>query len=602
MTRSDWLNLNGLWDYVVCPDSVELPVFEEASQILVPFAIESALSGVARALLPGERLWYRRWFTVPESWRGQRTLLHFGAVDFEAEVFVGGHRVGSHEGGFLPFSFDITACLDESEGRETELVVAVHDGTNRERGKQSLHPAEIFYTAVSGIWQTVWIEPVPETHIRALAITPSFRDATFTVATDVDGPLPRDAALEVVVSPTGAEVVRATGKPDTALTLHIPDARAWSPDDPFLYDFTVRLVDENAETIDEVQSYAGLRSFSVERAPDGYQRIFLNGAPAVQSGLLDQGYWPDGLYTAPTDDALAFDVTIAKRLGFTMLRKHMKVEPARWYYHCDRLGLIVWQDMPASGPFPQDTRGGRRLWAIGRALGRIGIDAWGPIGAQFFRHVAWKAPKIGAEDESRTATERACFERQLHDMVDTLRNVTCIAGWVPFNEGWGQWDAERISHDVATQDPTRLVDHASGWFDLLIGDFVSYHDYGMPPKLPARTRVHGRAIALSEFGGMNFPVPGHVWQAAGKPALYRVYPSTDRFQAAYSRVFTALAAQARAGLSLAVYTQLTDVELELNGVMTYDREVVKVDEVQSRYLNAAFIDAGDEAPQSDRQR
>lgn len=574
-----WLNLNGLWEYVVQDAAHGRPAFDPDRRILVPFAIESALSGVKAALSPAERLWYRRAVHVPADWAGRRVLLHFGAVDFEAEVFVNGHLVGGHRGGYTPFTFDIT---DRLSGAETELVVAVHDPTDHERGKQTLDPEGLSYTSVSGIWQTVWLEAVGERFIGDIALRTSFADSTIAVGVAVGDATGLD--LEVVVSADGREVARGSTAAGDDLVLEVPDARPWSPDDPFLYDLVLRLR-EGAEVLDEVTSYTGIRSFGIERTPDGHRRFFLNGAPIFHHGVLDQGYWPDGLYTAPTDEALAFDVQLLKDLGFNMARKHVKIESARWYHHCDRLGLLVWQDMPSGGHASPALM--KMIMGVVRVLGFLRQDIWGPFGTWVFRHGVWRIREDRTGGGGRTPAQRQLFETQLHAMLDALGNAPSIAVWVPFNEGWGQYDSVRIARDIARRDPTRAVDHASGWSDQLVGDIVSYHDYATTQRLPARRRIRDRVLALSEYGGLNHVPAGHTWRDE-PPALYHTYDDAGEMRRTYESLLEQLRQLSVRGLSAAVLTQLSDIELEMNGLVSYDRAVVKVDADRSAALGRAL--------------
>jgi len=576
MRRPDWINLNGLWEYSLQPRHADKPHFSAAQRILVPFPIESALSGVGRAIGPEDRLWYRRTAHVPDSWRDSRLLLHFGAVDFAAEVWVGGVRVGAHEGGFTPFTFDITEqCADGS----ADIVVAVLDATDRERGKQDVSPDGLFYTAASGIWQTVWIEAVPQQYIRDLKIVPAAAAGTLEISATVGGG--SHLRLHIEVREHDKVVATASGTTATSLLVAVPGARLWSPDDPFLYDLTARLLDREV-VVDEVASYAGIRTISIERDADGYRRFHLNGEPLFLSGVLDQGYWPDGIYTAPTDKALAFDVEVTRRLGFNLSRKHAKVEPARWYHHCDRLGLLVWQDMPSGGP-----SGGPRVWtallmAVYRTLTLLHSRLWnGRFTPWLFRELLWQGR--WAKDR-RSEASRASFESQHREMIDALRNSPSIVGWVPFNEGWGQFEATRVAQTVARQDPTRIVDHASGWFDELTGDIVSYHDYARRPGLPARRRIRDRVIALSEYGGLTLVVNGHHW-GPGDGHAYHLSTTGEELDAVYAGLLEHLQGLKDHGLAAAVLTQLTDVENELNGLVTYDRAVVKIDETTSRSLH-----------------
>jgi hypothetical protein len=516
LMRPDWLNLNGFWDYAVVARTAPAPETFDG-RILVPFAIQSHLSGVARAVGPDERVWYRRWFRAPARLPRHRLLLHFGAVDWEAVVYVNGRQVGEHRGGYDPFTFDITEAL--SEGPEQQLLVAVWDPTDKgpqPRGKQVLEPHGIWYTAVTGIWQTVWLEPVAETHVDHLAIAPENDLSGVTVAVAVGGPSTRDLVTLTALDHE-TPVATATGIAGERLTLRLPHPRLWSPSDPFLYGLRVRLASGDA-----VESYFGLRTIDVATDARGFRRLFLNHAPLFEFGLLDQGWWPDGLYTAPTDAALAFDLETTRNLGFNTIRKHVKVEPARWYYHADRLGLLVWQDMPSG--------------------------------------------------DNDTADARAGFARELERVVDALDNHPSIVMWVPFNEGWGQHDTRRYVEWLQARDPTRLVDNASGWMDEGAGQVSDAHAY----PGPARPLLEDdRAAVLGEFGGLGLPLEGHTWIDKGNWG-YRSYESPAALGRAYRDLLYQLRLLTGEGLAAAIYTQTTDVEVEVNGVMTYDRAVVKL--------------------------
>jgi beta-galactosidase/beta-glucuronidase len=551
MVRRDWINLNGLWSYAITRDETP-PVYE--GSILVPFAIESSLSGVGRPLLPQETLWYRRTFQIPAGWAGKRVLLHFGAVDWAAVVTLNGQRVGDHRGGYLPFSFDVTPLLVDGDN---ELVVQVQDPTDtssQARGKQTLHPGGILYTAVSGIWQTVWLEPVPDVHIESVTAVPDALAGTVSVDVTTSAATP----VSITIRDGDRVVAETAGTAGTPVVLRIPEAHLWSPDDPHLYDCEVAIPGG-----DTVSSYFGMRSFGIANDTDGHPRLTLNGRILFQYGVLDQGYWPDGLYTAPTDEALRSDVELARRLGYNMVRKHMKVEPLRWYYHCDRLGVIVWQDMPSGG----DTR--NQTW-----LGFLAI-----AGMHLRDDTPASRRRLGRERDE----DRRDFESELSEMICHLEGETCIATWVPFNEGWGQFGASAVAARVKHQDPPRLVNHASGWHDQGGGDLASLHRYILPLRMPRAPA--GRCPVIDEFGGYSLLVEGHIWQFT-RGFVYRLFASPARLLTAYKQlVLRQLQPLVGRGLSAAVYTQLTDVEQETNGLVTYDREIVKFDEEVLRGLN-----------------
>ncbi|HEY1106554.1 MAG TPA: glycoside hydrolase family 2 TIM barrel-domain containing protein [Agromyces sp.] len=564
LARDSHLSLNGHWEYAFTGDDARPAAWD--GRILVPYSPEAERSGVGRQLQPGEHLWYRRTVRLPEGFLVDRVILHFGAVDQRCRVFVDGEPVGEHEGGYLPFSIDVTDRL--ADGAEHELVVDVVDPSDtsfHSRGKQSLHRGGIWYTAQSGIWQPVWIESVPDLHVQRLDLRPRLADEAVEVVVEASGPIVRDVAptrrdagapgttaeaaplATVVLFDDGREIARAEGPAGTTLTLPVPDPRRWTPDDPFLYDLEVRLGD------DVVRSYVGMRSVGV--APDafGRPRLMLNGEPVFHAAVLDQGYWPDGLYTPPSDEAMVSDLLAMKALGFNAVRKHIKIEPLRWYHHCDRLGLLVWQDL---------VNGGRRYNpAVITAPVKL------PVRFDDRRHRLF-----GRQD----AAGRAEFTRELEATVRLLQNSPSVVVWVPFNEGWGQFDALDAVERVRALDPDRVIDHASGWHDQGGGDLLSLHVYFRRLKPGRDWGRDGRAVVVSEYGGYSLRLPGH--EFSRKEFGYRRYRSiealTDGFVELHRReVLPAIAA----GLSGIVYTQLSDVEDELNGLITADRTVVKVD-------------------------
>lgn len=533
MTRPKWVNLNGLWDYAITAQDAPRPAQFEG-QLLVPYPLQSALSGVKRALNPGQRLWYRRALHITAG-KGTRLLLHFGAVDWRAEVFLNGKSVATHTGGYDPFTVDITSAIDP-RAKSQELVVAVTDPTDtglQPRGKQVLDPSGIWYTAVSGIWQTVWLEPVPAAYIRDLVLTPDLDAKTLRLSVDSTAP----AGFTATARLRGHIVGRVAANTGAETAIALDRVEPWSPDSPTLYDLEVHLTSG-----DTVKSYFGIRKVAVRKDSAGVNRIFLNNSPKFLIGPLDQGWWPDGLYTAPTDEALRSDIDTLKKLGFNMCRKHVKVEPARWYYWCDKLGFLVWQDLPSAM-----TRGGN------------------PNPTSVRRNAA--------EDAKFPPEAASNFRRELEAMVRQLHNSPSIVVWVPFNEGWGQHDTNDILRWVKSLDPSRLVDGPSGWEDRGYGDLKDKHDYPGPSMFPV---MPGRASVLGEFGGLGLPLEGHLWWNKRNWG-YRTFEDRAQLQAAYEALIEKLAPLVKQGLAAAIYTQTSDVEGEVNGLLTYDRKVVKFD-------------------------
>jgi len=541
MVRKDWMNLNGLWQFEIARGPSHVPTGKTlAKRILVPFPVESALSGVMERVGEQDYLWYRRTFKVPEAWNGKRTLLHFGAVDWDATVFVNGKKIGRHLGGYDAFSFDITDAL-RKDG-EQELIVGVADPTDdatQPRGKQVRKPQGIYYTPTSGIWQTVWLEPVPDAHITKLTILPDADGMRVEITTDViAGQIPErtvhvSGSFEVKAGSRSQGVSRRFSTFTQSDGISLANVKLWSPETPHLYDLKVELR-EGEKVIDAITSYFAIRKISVGKDEKGITRLFLNDKPYFMVGPLDQGFWPDGLYTAPTDEALKYDIEVTKKLGFNMARKHVKVEPERWYYWCDKLGLLVWQDMPSGDKSIRD-----------------------------------KEP-----DLKRTPESAKQYETELKAMIDGLRNHPCIVMWVVFNEGWGQFDTARITKLAKEYDPTRLVNCASGWNDHAgVGDVHDIHVYPGPgaPKPEEK-----RAGVLGEFGGLGLPFKEHMWEA--KSWSYQGTSSSAELTRKYERLLQRVyELKEKSGLSAAVYTQTTDVETEINGLMTYDRAVIKME-------------------------
>ena len=572
LKRERWLNLNGLWDYAITRDSAPQPARMDG-QILVPYPVESKLSRVARKVTPDDRIWYRRSFTVPQGWAGEHVMLNFGAVDFAATIWVNGAVVGSHKGGFDTFGFDITDYLKPGAN---ELVVQAADPTSagtQPRGKQILDPSGIWYTAVSGIWQTVWLEPVPKLHIEDVRATPDIDRGVVDVAVALSGWANDTDAVKLTASAGGKVIASTIIRANRRATLAIPNARLWSPDDPYLYDLKAELVtvadpyagqeerDRKAYDArftagedrtyaaariagaprDTVDTYFAMRKISIGPGRvAGQPAILLNNKPLFQNGTLDQGWWPDGLYTPPSEEAMKSDLVFLKKAGFNMLRKHIKVEPARYYYDADHLGILIWQDMPSGGGEDQFVTGTSKSQAV------LSSDAM-------------------AENQNELAA-----------MIGDLRAFPSIVMWVVNNEGWGQYDSATLARYVKGMDPTRLVNADSGWLDVAPGasDVFDIHTYEDVPNTP--TRQSARAIVIGEYGGIGMPVAGHIWRPGKKNWGYQVATGEEDYLARFRRKMAGVIRAAREdGLSASIYTQTTDVEDEINGLLTYDRARAK---------------------------
>jgi Glycosyl hydrolases family 2, sugar binding domain/Glycosyl hydrolases family 2, TIM barrel domain len=588
-TRERWQNLNGLWEYAVTAKTAPPPI-EFDGQILVPFALEAALSGVGKTLQPTERLWYRRYFTVPIAWDGQRILLHFGAVDYECVVWVNGGLVDAHKGGFDSFSFDVTPFLKNGAN---ELIVAVTDPSDtgeQPRGKQQLKPQGIWYTPVSGIWQTVWLEPVPSgLYLAELRLTPDLDARGLRVVGLTNEAIGDDTyAVRLTATANGRTAASTIVRVNREGLLKIPDARLWSPADPFLYDLKAELVrvknpwpvqtgqgqpggnerrnephqrfgmmerelyskaEVEGEPLDIVGSYFGMRKVTIGPGPvSGQRAILLNGQPIFQHGPLDQGWWPDGLHTPPSDEAIRWEIEWLRQAGFNMLRKHIKVEPARYYYHCDKLGMLVWQDMPSG---------------FNQALRNHPPDRGEPV---------------------RLSVSREQHELELRRMLGRLHNSPSIVTWVVFNEGWGQYETRAMAQWVKAIDRSRLVNANSGWLDMGEGDLYDVHTYDETPLTPKRQ--WNRAVVLGEYGGVGWPIQGHLWNPQMRNWRYQTYQDQTAYMNALRIKMEALVPMKQnLGLSAAVYTQTTDVEGEVNGFMTYDRKFIKAEPAVLRELN-----------------
>ena len=551
MERTEWQNLNGEWDYAIRPKGeVEPATFD--GKILVPFAVESSLSGVQQLVGQENELWYKRTFQVPSAWKGRDILLHFGAVDWQADVFVDDVLIGSHVGGYTPFSLNVTPYLSTKSATH-KLVVRVWDPSDKgyqPRGKQVSNPEGIWYTPVTGIWQTVWLEPVNASHITAIKAIPDVDKQVMHVTVSTCSPSLASDIIEVELLDKGQVIASAKGVQGKELRLAVKQPTLWEPSNPYLYDMKVRLT-KNGRPVDEVKSYTAFRKISTVRDAQGLMRMCLNDKPLFQYGPLDQGWWPDGLYTAPTDEALLYDIKKTKEWGFNMIRKHVKVEPARWYYHCDKEGILVWQDMPSGDMDNQ-----------------------------------WK-PRVynGGTDRQRTEASIANYYQEWKEIMDLCVSNPSVVVWVPFNEAWGQFDTEKVVAWTKAYDPSRLVNPASGGNHRPCGDILDLHNYPGPDMFLFDTI---RVNVLGEYGGIGLAVEDHLWWNKRNWG-YIQFKNSDEVTAEYVKYANILKGFVKKGFSAAVYTQTTDVEGEVNGLMTYDRKVIKINEAQVRAVNQEVI-------------
>ena len=566
MVRAEWQNLNGLWNYAILPVGEDF--VKPEGEILVPFCAESALSGVQKHVGADKALWYERSFTVPKKWKGRDVLLHFGAVDWKAEVWVNGIKVGEHSGGYTPFCFNITSALKKS-GKQT-LRVRVWDATDaafQPRGKQVEHNHGIWYTPVTGIWQTVWMEPVnAATHIKSYSYVWDAESSELKVTVDAEGSFD-ETSIQLLYK----DAVVAEGN-----AMKISGPKLWSPDSPNIYGLRISLR-KGGKVADSVEGYACLRSVSIVKDPkpdrncNSYKRIGLNGKRTFFFGPLDQGWWPDGLYTAPSDEALKFDIIKTKQWGWNMIRKHIKVEPARWYYWCDVLGVSVWQDMPSIADHSRKTNSFRDP-----EIARMQSNEW------------QSDSFIGGTDCIVPQEWKDNYYKEWGEIIAFLKGFQCITVWVPFNEAWGQFDTKDVVKFTREQDNTRLVNEASGGNYAFAGDIIDTHHYACP----AMNNFESKFInVLGEYGGLGYPVPGHLWQQDENWGYGKVLGSGKEVYAIYDKFAQMLKVFIGTGCAAAVYTQTTDVEIEVNGIMTYDREVVKMDEKLLRATNLSVIEA-----------
>lgn len=549
LERTDWVNLNGEWEYAIKPKGeVEPNSFD--GNILVPFAVESSLSGVQKEVGENNELWYKRSFAVPANWKNKDVVLNFGAVDWKADVFVNDILIGSHQGGFTPFSFNITPYLTGKSNQK--LVVRVWDPSDRgyqPRGKQTSNPEGIWYTPVTGIWQTVWLEPVATNHITSVKSIPNIDNGTMNVTVGTSQPC-NTAVVEVKLLDKGQVVASAKGVQGKELRLAVQNPTLWDTSNPYLYDMKVSLT-KDGKVVDDVKSYTAFRKISSKRDANGIMRMQLNNKNLFQYGPLDQGWWPDGLYTAPTDEALLYDIIKTKDWGFNMIRKHVKVEPARWYYHCDKEGILVWQDMPS-----------------------------GDMGNQWAPHTY-----NGGTDKERSSASIANYYQEWKEIMDLCVSHPSVVVWVPFNEAWGQFDTEKVAEWTKNYDPSRLVNPASGGNHRACGDILDLHNYPGPSMFlfdPQRVTV------LGEYGGIGLPLENHLWWNKRNWG-YIQFKNSDEVTAEYVKYANELKEMVDRGFSAAVYTQTTDVEGEVNGLMTYDRKEIKINEAAVKKANQAVI-------------
>ena len=526
--RKEWINLNGLWEFSITALDQKPEKWE--GNILVPYPVESAISGVKKRVNENQNLWYRRSFQIPRSWKKQQIILNFEASDWETTVWIDGKEAGNHKGGYDPFSFNITDYLDRHKNHE--LLVCVWDPTDKgtqPRGKQVSEPGGIWYTPTTGIWQTVWMEPVPDTYISSFRTVTDIEQGTVTFTTNIVNP--ESSRIRITISDNGESIISDTGECNSSLTLKIPYPVLWTPDNPHLYEVTLELLKGN-EIIDKLSGYSGLRKISTGKTIDGFTRLLLNNKFVYQNGPLDQGFWPDGIYTPPSEKAMVNDLEMIKKMGFNMLRKHVKIENRIFYNWCDKIGLLVWQDMPSGD-----------------------------------KYISGGQPDIEKDKQSIDQ-----FEYELKKMIDTKYNHPSIIMWIPFNEGWGQFETDRITKLIKDYDTTRLVNSASGWTDRGTGDVSDIHHYPEPAVPQAENR---RAIVLGEFGGLGLPVQGHTWEQ--KNWGYRTMEDSLQLLARYESYYDQIYHYVREkGLSATIYTQTTDVETETNGLMTYDRKINKM--------------------------
>ena len=551
LVRNDWKNLNGLWDYTITSKGENKPENYDG-EILVPFPIESSLSGVRKRISKEQELWYHKNFQIPKKWKSKEIIIHFGAVDWESELWINDINVGLHKGGYDPFSFNITPYL--RKGKNQKLELRVWDPTDdgfQPRGKQIKNPKGIWYTPVSGIWQTVWLEPVNYKHITNIHTTTDIDDSSVLIKLFSSYDF-KDDLIEFVLKEDEKVLQKTIIKADLETKISFENPKLWSPESPFLYDLEIKLI-SNGKIIDHIETYFGMRKISIKKDVNGTRRMMLNNKEYFQVGTLDQGWWPDGLYTAPSDEALKFDIFKTKEFGFNMIRKHVKVEPARWYFHADKIGMLVWQDMPNGEKIE------RPKWQRNNFFN----------GQEFI-------PSFESEMN---------FKNEWNEIIDFLYSNPSIVCWVPFNEAWGQFKTEEISQLTKNIDPSRLVNAASGGNYYNVGDITDIHNYPEPKMLfynPNQSNV------LGEYGGIGLAIENHLWQS-DKNWGYVKYKSSEKATDEYVNFANQLLEMVLKGFSGAIYTQTTDVEGEVNGLITYDRKIIKLDMERVKEINKKVI-------------
>ena len=549
MVREQWQNLNGSWDYAILPKGSSEPAAFDG-KILVPFAIESSLSGVQKMVGDKSELWYHRTFSISSAWKNKSLVLHFGAVDWKADIWINDIKVGAHQGGYTPFSLDITPFILKDKAQK--LVVKVWDPTDQgfqPRGKQVSLPKGIWYTPVTGIWQTVWLEPVEASHVSSLKTVPNIDGGNIAVLASTSGTSANDL-IEVKVMDNGKVIGTGKAVVGQEVTVAVPNAKLWSPESPFLYDMEVSIL-HNGVATDKLKSYFGMRKISTQKDANGIHRMQLNNKDYFQFGPLDQGWWPDGLYTAPTDEALVYDIKKTKDFGFNMIRKHVKVEPARWYYHCDREGILVWQDMPSGDANPK-----------------------------------WQTRNyFNGQELQRSKLSEQNFIQEWKEIMDLTYSNPSVVVTVPFNEAWGQFKTLEITEWTKNYNPSRLVNPASGGNHYDVGDMIDIHNYPEPVMGLFDSK---RVNVLGEYGGIGLVKDNHVWET-NRNWGYVQYKTSEEATKAYVDLTEKLKRLIPFGYSAAVYTQTTDVESEINGIMTYDRKIIKLNEAQIRKANLEVI-------------